>query len=207
MTSKMDLFMALHMIWVRIRPLAPTSDPAMMRSGLSSTKPVVEAATPEKALRSAMTTGMSAPPMATVLMTPRMRPAATSAHSHALVSGCRATMTTNRSATTITIARARGKPVKPDHSSDSCSLKKAMTEPVKVTAPMSAVAAAAMASWLSALPSSMASMKEATATRTDAPPPKPLKSATNSGMDVILTLTANRAPTTEPITSATARAR
>ena len=97
--------------------------------------------------------------------------------------------------------------MKPDHLSDSCSLKNAITEPVKVTAPMSAVAAAAVANWLSALPSSMASMNEAIATRTDAPPPKPLKSATNSGMDVILTLTASKAPTAEPITSATARAR
>ena len=40
----MDRFIAVHMIRVRIRPLAPTREPAMMSSELSSTKPVAEAA-------------------------------------------------------------------------------------------------------------------------------------------------------------------
>ena len=42
-----DRFIALHMIRVRIRPDAPTSDPLMIKPVLSSTKPVAQAANPE----------------------------------------------------------------------------------------------------------------------------------------------------------------
>jgi hypothetical protein len=67
-----DRFMALHMMFVRISPDAPTSEPAMIRTLLSSTKPVAAAARPEYEFRSATTTGMSAPPMGMTNMRPKM---------------------------------------------------------------------------------------------------------------------------------------
>ena len=42
-----ERFIALHMIRVRIKPEAPTSEPVMMRMLLSSTNPVEAAASPE----------------------------------------------------------------------------------------------------------------------------------------------------------------
>ena len=62
-TSGKVLFIALHMMNVRMRPEAPTSDPATMRTGLEMMKPVKAAAIPDSELRSETTTGMSAPPM------------------------------------------------------------------------------------------------------------------------------------------------
>ena len=58
-----ERFIALHIILVRINPEAPTSEPAMIRMLLSIAKPVAAAANPEYEFSSAMTTGMSAPPM------------------------------------------------------------------------------------------------------------------------------------------------
>ena len=55
--------MARHMICVKISPEAPTSDPAIISTLLSSTKPVAAAARPEHELSKAITTGISAPPM------------------------------------------------------------------------------------------------------------------------------------------------
>ncbi len=45
----------------------------------------------------------------------------------------------------------------------------------------------------------MAAIKAAPATITDAPPPKPLKSPTISGIEVIATFIAATAPITDPI--------
>ena len=53
------------MIFVRIKPLAPTRAPATISTLLSMTKPAAQAAKPEKLLRSAITTGISAPPIGT----------------------------------------------------------------------------------------------------------------------------------------------
>ncbi len=46
-TLASDRFMALHMMLVRISPEAPTSEPAMISTLLSITKPVAAAARPE----------------------------------------------------------------------------------------------------------------------------------------------------------------
>jgi hypothetical protein len=86
-------------------------------------------------------------------------------------------------------------------------LPNATSEPVKVTAPMRAVRAAATASWSSTLPRSTTSRNVAPATSTEAAPPKPLNSATNSGMPVIWTFMASRAPTTAPTATPAARKR
>ena len=65
--------MATHMIWVRIRPEAPTRAPLMISTLLLSTKPVMAAARPDRELRNEMMTGMSAPPMGMTNKTPSAR--------------------------------------------------------------------------------------------------------------------------------------
>ena len=62
--------MALHMICVRMKPDAPTREPEMIRTLLPSTNPVAAAARPEHEFSSAMITGMSAPPTATLSRIP-----------------------------------------------------------------------------------------------------------------------------------------
>ena len=49
----------------------------MIRTGLSRTKPAMATAVPVKALRSEITTGMSAPPIGRTIVTPKTRPEAT----------------------------------------------------------------------------------------------------------------------------------
>ena len=46
-TLKNERFIALHMMYERIAPEEPTSDPAMISIGLSSEKPMPAAAQPE----------------------------------------------------------------------------------------------------------------------------------------------------------------
>ena len=58
------------MIAVRMKPEAPTSEPAMISTLLLSTKPVADAANPDREFKSAITTGMSAPPTDMVSSTP-----------------------------------------------------------------------------------------------------------------------------------------
>ena len=66
-----DLFIALHMIFVKISPLAPTKAPATINTLFSITKPAAQAAKPEKLFNKAMTTGISAPPIGITKRTPR----------------------------------------------------------------------------------------------------------------------------------------
>ena len=188
------------MIWVRIRPLAPTSEPAMMSSGLSSTNPAAEAARPEHELSRAITTGMSAPPMATVPSTPRSAPAPTRSQNQPRSSGRTTTITAAPTETRPRAARNKPRPRKPRSDRTSWSLAKATSEPVSVTMPMSAVSAAATANWSSTRPSSTTSRNDAPATSTEAPPPNPLNRATSCGIPVICTRTARTAPIAEPTT-------
>src|SRR5713226_4751636 len=62
-TLKNERFIALHMMYDRIAPEEPTSDPAMISIGLSSENPMPAAAQPEWLLSIEITTGMSAPPI------------------------------------------------------------------------------------------------------------------------------------------------
>src|SRR4051794_41882786 len=62
--------MARHMITARMRPLDPSSAPAVISSLLSSTNPIATAESPAYELRMAMTVGMSAPPMGMMSRTP-----------------------------------------------------------------------------------------------------------------------------------------
>ena len=81
-----DRFIALPIIWVSRLPDAPTRVPEMMRTLFERTKPVDAVARPVNAFRSEMTTGMSAPPIAITICTPRMRETSTMATSSAWLS-------------------------------------------------------------------------------------------------------------------------
>jgi hypothetical protein len=74
-----DRFIALPIIWVSRLPDAPTSVPEMMSTLFERTKPVDAVARPVNAFRSEITTGMSAPPMAITICTPRMSETITTA--------------------------------------------------------------------------------------------------------------------------------
>ena len=80
-----------------------------------------------------------------------------------------------------------------------CSLPQAMMLPENVTAPMRvdrAIVTPEVAS--SAAPSLMVRANSAPATAAEAPPPRPLNTATSSGMAVIWILRARNAPRTAP---------
>ncbi len=69
-TLPMERFMAFAISWVSSVPAEPTTVPAMIMAALLSTKPSRATASPVSALNNEMTTGMSAPPMGSVIMTP-----------------------------------------------------------------------------------------------------------------------------------------
>ncbi len=81
--------MALHMMIARMRPLDPSSAPAVIRSLLSSTKPIATAESPAYEFKIAITVGMSAPPIGMMSRTPKRSANATmtakSAGAHAAV--------------------------------------------------------------------------------------------------------------------------
>jgi hypothetical protein len=82
------------MMMARMRPLDPSSAPAVIRSLLSSTNPIATADKPAYEFRIAMTVGMSAPPIGMISRTPKssasamMTPKASGAHGAV---GCSAT--------------------------------------------------------------------------------------------------------------------
>ncbi len=69
-TLKNERFIARHMMYDRIAPDEPTSEPAMISIGLFSEKPIPAAAQPEYELSIDTTTGMSAPPIGMMISTP-----------------------------------------------------------------------------------------------------------------------------------------
>ena len=66
-------FIALHMMTVRMRPEAPTRQPATTSTLLLMTKPAAQAARPEQEFSSEMTTGISPPPMGITAKMPSKR--------------------------------------------------------------------------------------------------------------------------------------
>ena len=85
MMFMIERFIASAISLVRIAPDAPTSAPAMIRTGLPSTKPAIAAAVPVNEFRRLMTTGMSAPPIGRTIVMPKIRPASTTTPSSASV--------------------------------------------------------------------------------------------------------------------------
>ena len=69
-TLPSERFMAFAISWVSRVPAAPTTVPAMIMAALSSTKPSKPTARPVSALYSEITTGMSAPPIGSVIAMP-----------------------------------------------------------------------------------------------------------------------------------------
>ena len=69
-TLPSERFIALAISCVSSVPAEPTTVPAMIIAALSSTKPSKATARPVSALYSEITTGMSAPPMGSVMATP-----------------------------------------------------------------------------------------------------------------------------------------
>ena len=72
MMLAIERFMASAMSLVRIAPDAPTRAPEMISTGLLMTKPAIAAAVPVNELSSEMTTGMSAPPMGSTSVMPKI---------------------------------------------------------------------------------------------------------------------------------------
>ena len=69
-TLIMDRFIALHIIWLRIAPEAPTKAPVTISSVLLSVKPMPDAAQPEYEFSIDTITGMSAPPTGSIISNP-----------------------------------------------------------------------------------------------------------------------------------------
>ena len=56
-------FMAFAIMTVRIKPLAPTSEPATIKTLFKSKRPANAAAIPDREFRREITTGISPPPI------------------------------------------------------------------------------------------------------------------------------------------------
>src|ERR1700709_17899 len=69
-TLKNERFIARHMMYDRIAPDEPTSEPAIISIGLFNEKPIPAAAQPEYELSMETTTGMSAPPIGMLISSP-----------------------------------------------------------------------------------------------------------------------------------------
>ena len=65
-------FIALHIIFVKIKPAAPTIDPAIIRTLFPIINPVNAAAIPDKEFSKLTTTGISAPPIGRTNKIPRI---------------------------------------------------------------------------------------------------------------------------------------
>ena len=72
-----DRFIASAISLVKMPPDAPTRAPATISAQLPMTKPAIATAVPVNAFSSEMTTGMSAPPIGSTIMTPNASAAST----------------------------------------------------------------------------------------------------------------------------------
>ena len=87
MMLRSDRFIASAISLVRMPPDAPTSAPAMISATLPMTKPAIATAVPVKAFSSEMTTGMSAPPIGSTIVTPKTSAAGDDDQQHRRRSG------------------------------------------------------------------------------------------------------------------------
>ncbi len=72
-----DRFIASAISLVKMLPDAPTSAPATISAQFPITNPAIATAVPVNAFSSEMTTGMSAPPIGSTIMTPNASEAST----------------------------------------------------------------------------------------------------------------------------------
>ncbi|VVE90616.1 hypothetical protein PBR20603_04602 [Pandoraea bronchicola] len=204
--------MARHMMYDRIAPDEPTSEPAMMSIGLFSEKPMPAAAQPEYEFSIDTTTGMSAPPIGMMMSTP-----STKAMAVMMTNGVQLCETKNAPPKpSIAIANARftmcwplkttGAPWNSRNLYLPESLPKAMTEPENVIAPTNVPMNSSMrlpggSGWPAAtIPKAAGSATAATAIHTAARPISECMAATSSGILVISTLRATYAPMPPPAT-------
>jgi hypothetical protein len=145
-----ERFIASAMSLVRIAPDAPTRAPAMMSTGLSMTNPAIATAVPVNELRRLITTGMSAPPMGSVIVTPKIRAAARISS----ISGSDGVPVTNSTsaATSVTAASPAVTRRPPGiriglPGMRPCSLLEATSDPVNVIDPM--MMSSTMKMWVS----------------------------------------------------------
>mmetsp|Transcript_8825 Transcript_8825/g.27384 ORF Transcript_8825/g.27384 Transcript_8825/m.27384 type:complete len:221 (-) Transcript_8825:679-1341(-) len=135
-------FIAWHMCRLRSQPDAPMSAPITVSSWLDNTKPSAHSAQPLNELRIVMTTGVSAEPMAQVMWAPRkserpmVAPRARTPPS-TVVAGMKANNAVTQPPSASRLIRFLAGRATLLLDTSPCSLPKAATLPVKVTAPMS----------------------------------------------------------------------
>ena len=177
-------------------------------------KPVKAAAIPDSEFSSETTTGMSAPPMGNTNSTPSTLEDANSRIGQRASRGSftKATVktTTNATKSTLTTFSHAGPQVGAAHhfpkmDTPPNNFNTASNEPVRVHQPMMAENPAAPNAMVLEKGSGRASSDASTnfqhsaeATSAEAAPPKPLNSATSSGMEVVLALQASTRPIKAP---------
>src|SRR5471030_3219310 len=213
-TLKNERFIALHMMYDRIAPDDPTSEPAMISIALFSEKPMPAAAQPEYEFSIDTTTGMSAPPMGMMISTPSTK-AIAAITTNGVHAGSLPPAKQNASPSpTITSASTRfsrcwpakltGAPWNSRNLYLPDSLPNAITEPEKVMAPTKVPMNSSMrlpkgsASPTAAMPKACGSDTAATAMQTAARPISECMAATSSGILVISTFFASIAPMPPP---------
>ena len=73
MTEKKDRFIATHIMYESMAPEDPTNAPVITRAKLLSVKPIIAAANPEYEFKTAITTGISAPPIGIIKRSPNTK--------------------------------------------------------------------------------------------------------------------------------------
>ncbi len=190
--------MASAMSLVRIPPAAPTSAPAMMSTGLLITKPAMAAAVPVKELSNEITTGMSAPPMGSTMVTPNtsaetMMAPRTSSVTSLLRATASAEPKTSRMVPTTATKPSRVVTIRDAGKMMGCpgtspwSFPEATSEPLNVTQPMTTPSTTNIVVEMVASGVPTMCRKSSMATRAAAPPPTALKSDTSCGIAVIFT--------------------
>jgi hypothetical protein len=169
----------------------------MIRTVAPRTNPAIATAMPVKALSSEITTGMSAPPIGSTMVTPNTSAArqVTTRAIRLLGSTTSHTMpATNATASRALSARIPGN-VTGLPETTPCSLPAAINEPVKVTPPMVMSSPAVSAAVVSIAPPAVRSWIASSAA---APPPTALKRLTSCGIPVIFTVRAMTRPAPPP---------
>ncbi len=133
-----DRFIASAISLVRMLPEAPTSAPAMISAQLPMTNPAIATAVPVNAFSSEITTGMSAPPIGSTIITPNPSDASTTISSAGRLAVLNMNAAVPIAITASTTLRTRP-PLKVIGwpGMNPCSLPAAMIDPENVTEPMS----------------------------------------------------------------------
>ena len=133
-----DRFIASAISLVKMLPDAPTSAPATISAQFSMTKPAIATAVPVNAFSSEMTTGMSAPPIGSTIITPKPSEASTTISSAGRL-GVLNMYAPEPSATTASAMLSTRPPLKMigRPGMNPCSFPAAMIDPENVTEPIS----------------------------------------------------------------------